>query len=199
MTDRSDALFRPLPAAGAERISSDVDVGSRAVRIGEPGLVTRFQNCLQEHNTLRHRARIIPAQEKCDSLSWLKATGKESLGEAVHGSTPRDHAGHSSSRARFSPGFRSSEGGAYAASSSVESSSSAAALAARSSFRIEFTRISQMVCSELVFLLSYLRLRNSPSTWMCAPFLSVAANSPSLPKTTQRCHSVCSTYLPSFL
>ena len=64
------------------------------------------------------------------------------------------------------PAFRREEG-AYAASSSVESSSSsAAALAARSSLRIEFTRISQMVSSVLVFLLSYLRLRSSPSTWI---------------------------------
>ena len=79
---------------------------------------------------------------------------------------PNGHAGHSSRRARFRPGSPAIEEGGYAASSSVESSSSAAALAARSSFRIELTRISQMVCSEFVFLLSYLRLRSSPSTWI---------------------------------
>ena len=68
---------------------------------------------------------------------------------------------------------------------------------ARSSFRIESTRISQMRCFVPVFLLSYSRLRNSPSTWICAPFFRVPANSESLPKTTQRCHSVCEMYLPS--
>jgi hypothetical protein len=40
---------------------------------------------------------------------------------------------------------------------------------------------------ESVFLLSYSRLRSSPSTWICAPFVGVAANSESLPRTTLRC------------
>jgi len=31
------------------------------------------------------------------------------------------------------------------------------------------------------FLLSYSRLRSSPSTWICAPLVSVLANSESLP------------------
>src|ERR1700676_5805328 len=72
-------------------------------------------------------------------------------------------------------------------------------LSARSSFRIEAIRISQTRCFESVFLLSYSRLRSAPSTWICAPLVSVLANSESLPKTTQRCHSVCEMYLPSFL
>src|SRR6266404_2292686 len=92
---------------------------------------------------------------------------------------------------------------AYAAVSSWGvsscSSSSGAAFSARSSFRIEATRISQTRRFESVFLLSYSRLRSSPSTWICAPLVSVLANSESLPKTTQRCHSVCEMYLPSFL
>src|SRR6266404_8237797 len=92
---------------------------------------------------------------------------------------------------------------AYAAVSSWGvsscSSSSGAAFSARSSFRIEATRISQTRCFDSFFLLSYSRLRSSPSTWICAPLVSVLANSESLPKTTQRCHSVCEMYLPSFL
>ena len=48
------------------------------------------------------------------------------------------------------------------------------------------TRISQTRCFASVFLLSYSLLRSSPSTWMCAPLVSVLANSESLPKTTQR-------------
>src|SRR5208282_2533868 len=92
---------------------------------------------------------------------------------------------------------------AYAAVSSAGvsscSRSSGAAFSARSSFRIEATRISQTRCFVSVFLLSYSRLRSSPSTWTCAPFVSVLANSERLPKTTQRCHSVCEMYLPSFL
>src|SRR5450631_4068764 len=51
--------------------------------------------------------------------------------------------------------------------------SSAAAFSARSSFRIEATRISQTRRFESVFLLSYSRLRSSPSTWICAPLVSV--------------------------
>src|SRR5208282_4251192 len=92
---------------------------------------------------------------------------------------------------------------AYAAVSSAGvsscSRSSGAAFSARSSFRIEATRISQTRCFVSVFLLSYSRLRSSPSTWTCAPFVSVLANSERLPKTTQRCHSVCEMYLSSFL
>src|SRR5208283_6181778 len=92
---------------------------------------------------------------------------------------------------------------AYAAVSSWGDSScsrsSAAAFSARSSFRIEATRISQTRRFESVFLLSYSRLRSSPSTWICAPLVSVLANSESFPKTTQRCHSVCEMYLSSFL
>src|SRR5208282_2366251 len=96
---------------------------------------------------------------------------------------------------------------AYAAVSSAGLSSgsrsfswsSGAAFSARSSFRIEATRISQTRCFVSVFLLSYSRLRSSPSTWTCAPLVSVLANSESLPKTTQRCHSVCEMYLSSFL
>jgi hypothetical protein len=34
---------------------------------------------------------------------------------------------------------------------------------------------------ESIFLLSYSRLRSSPSTWICAPFVGMAANSESLP------------------
>src|SRR2546430_12578514 len=90
---------------------------------------------------------------------------------------------------------------AYAAVSSWGTSScswsSGAAFSARSSFRIEATRISQTRCFVSVFLLSYSRLRSSPSTWICAPLVSVLANSESLPKTTQRCHSVCEMYLRS--
>ena len=73
---------------------------------------------------------------------------------------------------RWKPGVsrasESEEEAAYAATSSgVNSSSCSSGLAfsARSSLRIESTRISQMVCSEFVFLLSYFRLRSSPSTW----------------------------------
>src|SRR5208282_4010482 len=92
---------------------------------------------------------------------------------------------------------------AYAAVSSAGvsscSRSSGAAFSARSSLRIEATRISQTRCFLSVFLLSYSRLRSSPSTWICAPLVSVLANSESLPKTTQRCHSVCEMYLSSFL
>ena len=69
----------------------------------------------------------------------------------------------------------------------------------RSSVRIEETRISQTRCLDSVFLLSYSRLRSSPSTWICAPLVSVLANSESLPNTTQRCHSVCEVYPPLFL
>src|SRR6516164_5372950 len=97
----------------------------------------------------------------------------------------------------------SEQEGPQAATSSLEASScspsSGADFSARSSFRIESTLISQMRCFESVFLLSYSRLRNSPSTWICAPFFRVPANSESFPKTTQRCHSVCEMYLPSFL
>src|SRR3984893_17247468 len=64
---------------------------------------------------------------------------------------------------------------------------------------MEATRISQSLPFDSVFLLSYSRLRSSPSTWICAPLVSVLANSESLPKTTQRCHSVCERSLPSFL
>src|SRR5208282_2714418 len=79
------------------------------------------------------------------------------------------------------------------------SRSSGPAFSARSSFRIEATRTSQTRSFASVFLLSYSRLRSSPSTWICAPLVSVLANSESLPKTTQRCHSVCEMYLSSFL
>src|SRR5687768_153257 len=44
--------------------------------------------------------------------------------------------------------------------------------------------------------LSYSRLRSSPSTWTCAPFLSVAVNSASLLLATQRCHSVLDSHSP---
>ena len=36
----------------------------------------------------------------------------------------------------------------------------------------------------------YSRLRNSPSTQMCEPFLKAAAYAPSLPQSWMRCHSV---------
>src|SRR5258708_2563174 len=64
---------------------------------------------------------------------------------------------------------------------------------------MEARRTSQTRRFESVFLLSYSRLLSSPSTWICAPLVSVLANSESLPKTTQRCHSVCEMYLSSFL
>ena len=58
---------------------------------------------------------------------------------------------------------------------------------------------SQTRCLVSVFLLSYSRLGSSPSTWKCAPLVSVFANSESFLKTTQRCHSVCEMYLSFFL
>ena len=100
-------------------------------------------------------------------------------------------------------GFHEEMEEAYATSpSGVASScpcSSARDFSARSSFRIVPTRISQIRCSVSVFLLVYSRLRSSPSTCRCAPLVSVLANSESLPKTTQRCHSVCETYWLVFL
>ncbi len=88
-------------------------------------------------------------------------------------------------------------------SSSTGSCSSALAFSARSSLRIEFTRISQMVFFWAGFL---------PTSWShtpgCAARLRPGDERPSsacrrtlesLPKTTQRCHSVCEMYLPSFL
>src|SRR5579875_3801169 len=110
VADGSDVLFRALPAARAEWIGSNVDVGSSMVLIDEPGLVARLQSRLQAHDALCYRAGIFPAQEKRNGLFWLKATDEESLGDAVHGSAPGGHAGHSSRRARFPPGFRSREG-----------------------------------------------------------------------------------------
>jgi hypothetical protein len=49
------------------------------------------------------------------------------------------------------------------------------ALSARSSFRIEFTRISQMRCLESDLLLLYSRLRSSPFTPICSQSLCCRA------------------------
>src|ERR1700723_493614 len=76
------------------------------------------------------------------------------------------------------------------------SSSSGVAFSARSSLSIEVTRTLSVRTGFFAFFGVYSRWRISPSTWMCAPFLSVAANSLNLPKTMQRCHSVCETYSP---
>src|SRR5258708_30423023 len=121
--------------------------------------------CVEAGLSLRsRRAMVAPGAKQRVRKSfaiWLMDTS--SLG----GTKNAILRGVSGERSPVFAGPLSEGGGAYAASSSVASSSSSAdALAARSSLRIEFTRISQMVCSEFVFLLSYLRLRSSPSTWI---------------------------------
>jgi hypothetical protein len=55
----------------------------------------------------------------------------------------------------------------------------------RSRLRIESTRISQMSCFASVFLLSHCRLRKFALDLDVRGFVSVSANSKSLPKTTQ--------------
>src|SRR5580658_5276565 len=93
---------------------------------------------------------------------------------------------------------------AYSASSSGLSSSSASSsgvdFSARSSFRMDVARTSQIRCfTSLCFLSVNSRLTNSPSIARCEPFWIFLANSPSLPQTMTRCHSVRLTYSPVFL
>src|SRR5215471_9483224 len=57
---------------------------------------------------------------------------------------------------------------------------------------------SEFVDSAPVVILSAAAARTK-NIRLTTPFVSVLANSESLPNTTQRCHSVCETYTPFFL
>ena len=170
MANGRNALLCPLPAARAERIGSHIDVRAVVVLMRKPGEITRGERLIQRDDALLRRGWILPAQQESNRLTRREATGEKVGGDSIHGISPQRNAYTGISReveARRLPGFYGKAEGAYAASSSVgASSSSGDALAARSSLRIELTRISQMVCSEFVFLLSYFRLRSSPSTWI---------------------------------
>ncbi len=92
------------------------------------------------------------------------------------------------------------QNGASSSAGPASKWSSGGACSARSSFRIESARTSHTRrFTSSFFLSTYSRLRSSPSTSRCVPFVSVLANSPSFPQTTMRCHSVCETYSPDFL
>ncbi len=75
-------------------------------------------------------------------------------------------------------------------------SSSGVAFSARSSLRIEVTRTLSVRTGFLAFFGVYSMWRDLALDLDVSPFLSVAANSPNLPKTMQRCHSVCERYSP---
>src|SRR5580658_238105 len=65
---------------------------------------------------------------------------------------------------------------------------------------MDMARISTIRCfTSECFLSAYSRLTIAPSTARCAPFWILRANSPSLPQTMTRCHSVRLMYSPVFL
>jgi hypothetical protein len=75
MTNFRDAVLRPLAAAGAKRIGSNVDVRAVVVLVAQPREIARRDHLLKPDDTLRRRRGLFLAEENGDCLSWVEASG----------------------------------------------------------------------------------------------------------------------------
>src|ERR1700679_729608 len=75
MTNFGDAVLRPLAAARAERIGSDVDIRAVVILIAQPGEIAWRKHLLQPNDALRRRRRVLLAEEHCNGLSGKEASG----------------------------------------------------------------------------------------------------------------------------
>jgi hypothetical protein len=71
MANFRDAVLRPLAAARAKRIGSDVDVRAVVVLIAQPREIARRERLLQPDDALRRRRGLLLAEES-NRLSWRK-------------------------------------------------------------------------------------------------------------------------------
>ena len=69
MTNLRDAILRPLAAARAKRIGSDIDVRAVVVLIAQPSEITGRGGRLQRHDALRRRRRTLLAEQESNRLS----------------------------------------------------------------------------------------------------------------------------------
>ena len=117
----------------------------------EPAEVTRRERLLQRDDTLLRLWRALRAQQESNRLTRREATGEKVFGCFLHLATSclraRCHGALAAEEARLDAGLFGYEEEGLCGLFLGERlrSSSAAALAARSSLRIELTRISQMV------------------------------------------------------
>src|SRR5271167_550868 len=87
MTNRGDAGFSALPAAGKQRIGSHINVRPVVVFIGKPAMITRRKRTLQRHDALLCRCRNFVAKQKSDRVTRREATTEKVTDDSIHGST----------------------------------------------------------------------------------------------------------------
>jgi hypothetical protein len=74
----SDAHFGAFLASGANRVGSNMNVGSRGVLMREPPEITRRKRAFEQHNSLRRAGGSFMPQEQGNGLTQCEATGEES-------------------------------------------------------------------------------------------------------------------------
>jgi hypothetical protein len=84
MANGCDALFCPLPAAGSERIGSDIDVCASVVFVGEPTEISRRKYLFQPNDSLGRTFGVVPAEQESNAVAYSEATGEEVGGGLVH-------------------------------------------------------------------------------------------------------------------
>ncbi len=87
MANGCNAFFRPFPAAGLKWIGSDIDIGSCAVLIREPGAIARGERSLQRDDALCRNGWTLPAKQESYRLSRSEATAEKADGNFIHSGT----------------------------------------------------------------------------------------------------------------
>ncbi len=75
VTNFRNAVLRPLAAAGAERIGSDIDVRAIVVLVAQPREIARRDGLLKRHDALHRRSWVLSAEQESNRLSWVEASG----------------------------------------------------------------------------------------------------------------------------
>src|ERR1700722_8296290 len=92
MANGRHALFCPLPAAGSERIGSDIDVCSSVVFVGEPTEISRCERLFQPNDSLGRTFGVVPTEQESNGVAYSEATGEEVGGGLVHHYTSKRNA-----------------------------------------------------------------------------------------------------------
>jgi len=188
-----------------ERISRDIDVPAVVILEVEPCHIARRENLFNCYHALLWPGRIFPAQQERNRFARSERTSEEVGGNPVHKLTSqeRDSTGISSRKARTMPGFHREGSGLLGRF--VEGQFLVGFLLFRGGLlrAVELedgVDANRVGTDRLLRLLGrVLGMANLALDLDVRALLERGANSPSLPKTMERCHSVCEMYSPDSL